>query len=125
MAKNENVNGAHNDVHYPKEDSNIDICTDSKGCFHHIPVSFDTSVSPVAGSGCMYDTGVDENEPDKTTDNPVIPKQTTHHHLFGCKSKCKQMKTDENMKTKKAGPTPPLPGILDHRDFWRDIIHGS
>ncbi len=121
-AKNENIKGEHNDVHSPKGDNSIDICTDSKGCFHPIPVSFDTSVFPVAGSGCMFDIGVYENELNKTADHPVILKQTTHHPPFGCTSKCNEMKTGENVKTKKGGATLPLPAILDHGDFHRSTV---
>lgn len=87
------MNGDHNDAHSPKEDSSIDICTDSKGCFHQIPVSFDTSVSFVDSSGCMYDTGVDENETEKTTNNPVIQKN--NNTLSPVRIYVK-MKTDEN-----------------------------
>ncbi len=50
-AENENINGGNTDVHSPKEDSSIDICTDSTGCFHTNPVSFDTPVSPMAMGG--------------------------------------------------------------------------
>ncbi|MDE4907745.1 hypothetical protein L0665_03850 [Methanogenium marinum] len=116
-AKNEKINGGDTDVHSSKRDSSIDICTDSTGCFHTNPVSFDNPVSPVSGSGCVSDIGGDENEPDKTAYSQAIPEKTMHLHLFGCKSNCKEMKTVEKMKTRQAGTTPPLPGILDHRDF--------
>ena len=109
-AKNENVNGEHIDVHSSKENSSIDICTDSTGCFHTNPVSFDNPVSPVSVSGCVSDIGGDENETSKTSNSPVIPEKITHHPLFGCKSKCIQMKTNEKMKPGQAGTTLPLSG---------------
>ena len=121
-AKSENVNDEHNDIHSSKEDNTTDICTESKGCFHPNQVSFDDSVSSGAGSGCMCDTGVSENEPDNTTDCPSIPIQKTHDTLSRCKSKCKRVKTSENVKTKKAGTVLPLSGILDHRDFRRSPV---
>ena len=52
----------------------------------------------MAPEGFLSDIGIDENEPDKTADNPAIPEQTTHHPLFGCKSNCNEMKTVENSR---------------------------
>ncbi len=86
-AKSENVNDEHNGVHSSKEDNNIDIYTDITGCFHPNQVSFSDSVSSGAGSGCMCDTGVSENEPDNTTDCPLIPIQETQVPPFRCESK--------------------------------------
>ncbi len=85
--KSENVNYEHNDVHSSKEDNNIDICTDITGCFHPNQVSFSDSVSSGAGSGCMDDIGVSENEPDNTTYCPLIPIQETQVPPFRCESK--------------------------------------
>ena len=120
-AENDKINGGDIDVHSSKRDSSIDICTDSKRCFHTNPVSFDNPLSPVSGSGCVSDIGGDENETGKTAYCQAIPEQTMHHPLLGCKSRCKQMKTNEKMKTRQTRSTLPLPGILDHGDFRRDI----
>jgi ribosomal protein L40E len=121
-AKNENVNGVHNGAHSLKEDSSIDICTDSTGCFYPNAVSFDTPCPPVDGSGSMSDIDENENEPDIPAVHPKIPEQASKNALFGCSSNGKEMKTDEYMKSNKAGTTYPLPGILDHQDFCRSSV---
>ncbi|KAF1078039.1 hypothetical protein MKMG_01014 [Methanogenium sp. MK-MG] len=111
------------DNHSSKELQYRDICTDRERLFHEGGASFTRADTGGGRDLSIYDSGMSEDESQDGERTPPLTSIGKNRDISGYPHKSKPKKTGEEVKINRGeGHTPPLPGILDHRDFRRSRV---
>ncbi len=105
------------------KDTKIDRCTEINSTLRTLQGSYSNPDMAPCEGGCVCDPCNIAKLPQDSVIKSLIDDSDSNMLIQLCKPDCKAMQSYANMQTTTGtGGTPPLPGILDHRDFERSPV---